>query len=113
MEWRHSTGVDDRETSPSDERGVLDDEISGGPENEDRRHAAEEVSSSESDEIDAEEITTEDEEELWRRVERDGFPREEMEKRVDPRGFPEKRTLIQRQGCGQHHHITGMTWEVG
>ena len=81
LEWRHSTGVDDSETSPSDKRGVRDDESSGGPANEDRRHASEEVSSSESEEMDAEEMATEDEEELWRRVERDGFPREEMEKR--------------------------------
>ena len=76
MEWRHSTGVNDREASPSDERGVRDDEGSGEPENDDRRHAAEEASSSESDEVDVEEMTTEDEEELWRRAERDGFPRE-------------------------------------
>ena len=40
---------------------------------------AEEVSSSESDEGDVEEMPTEDEEELWRRVERDGFPREDTE----------------------------------
>ena len=43
------------------------------------RRAAEEVSSSESDEGDVEEMSTEDEEELWRMVERDGFSREDTE----------------------------------
>ena len=43
------------------------------------RRAAEEVSSSESDEGDVEEMSTEDEEELWRRIERDGFLREDVE----------------------------------
>ena len=57
------------------------DESSGRPENENRRHTSEEVSSSESEEMDVKEMATEDEEELWRRVERDGFPREDMEER--------------------------------
>ena len=43
------------------------------------RRTAEEVSSSESDEDDVEEMSTEDEEELWRRVERYGFPRDNTE----------------------------------
>ena len=43
------------------------------------QRAAEEVSSSESDEGDVEEMSTEDEGELWRIVERDGFPREDTE----------------------------------
>ena len=54
MEWRHFTGVDDREASPSDERGVRDDESSNTPEKEDRRHTSEEGSSSESEEMDEE-----------------------------------------------------------
>ena len=91
MEWRHSTGLDDREASPSDERCVRDDESSVKPEKEDRGHASDEVGSSESEEMDAEEMATEDEEELWRRVERDRFPREEMEERGDQKSFPEKK----------------------
>ena len=43
------------------------------------RRTVEEVSSSESDEGDVEEMSTEDEEELWRRVELDGFPRDDTE----------------------------------
>ena len=88
MEWRHDAGVDDTEASPSEERGVRDDESRGEPEKEGRRHAAEEVSSSESDEMDVEDMKTEDEEELWRRVERDGFPRVETEECGRPGGFP-------------------------
>ena len=57
------------------------------PDTEVSRRAAEEVSSSESDEVDVE-MTTEDEEELWRRVEMDGFPREDTEVGGRPDGFP-------------------------
>ena len=56
--------MDDREASPSDERCVRDDESSGRPEKEDLRHTSEEFSSSESEEMDVEEMVTEDEEEL-------------------------------------------------
>ena len=48
---------------------------------------AEEVSSSESDEAELRDMTTKDEEELWRRVERDGFPIEETEEGGIPEGF--------------------------
>ena len=58
-----------------------------------RRRTAEEVSSSESDEVDAEEMATEDEEELWRRVERDGFPREETVAGGIPDGFPREEDI--------------------
>ena len=51
--------MDDREASPHDERGVRDDESSGKPEKEDQRQAAEEVSSSASEEMDVEEMATE------------------------------------------------------
>ena len=56
------------------------------------RRTAEEVSSSESDEGDVEEMSTEDEEELWRRVERDGFPREDTEVGKDRMDSPGSRT---------------------
>ena len=49
------------------------------------RRTAEEVSSSESDDGDVEEMSMEDEKELWRRVERDGFPIED----TDEGGIPE------------------------
>ena len=75
MEWRHAAGVDDREMSSGDERGVRDDESSGEPDKDDRRHTAEEVSNSESDEADVGDMLTEDEEGLWRMVELDGFQR--------------------------------------
>ena len=61
-----------------DERGVRDDESSGEPEKEDRRHTAEEVSCSRIEEADVGDIPTEDEKVLWRSVERDGFPREDI-----------------------------------
>ena len=65
MEWRHATGVEDRETGPGDERVVRDDDEGVvGPYKEVSRRTAEEVSSSESDEGDVEEMSTEDEEEL-------------------------------------------------
>ena len=57
------------------------------------RRAAEEVSSSESDDGDVEEMSTEDEEELWRRVERDGFPREDTEVGERPDGFPREEDI--------------------
>ena len=56
------------------------------------RRAAEEVSSSESDEGDVKEMYTEDEEELWRRVERDGFPREEVDGGEGRMDSPGKKT---------------------
>ena len=37
--------------------------------------------------MDVEDMATEDEEELWRRVERDGFPRDETEEGGRPEGF--------------------------
>ena len=86
MEWRHATRVEDRETVPEEERVVRDDEEVVGPDNEVSRRTAEEVSSSESDAGDVEEMSTEDEEELWRRVERDGFPREDTEVGERPDG---------------------------
>ena len=53
MEWRHATGVEDRETSPEEDRVVRDgDERVDMPEKEVSRRTAEEVSSSESDEGD-------------------------------------------------------------
>ena len=89
MEWRHATGVEDRETSPEEDRVVRDDEEGVVvPDKEASRRTAEEVSSSESDESDVEEMSTGDEEELWRRVERDGFPREETVLGERPDGFP-------------------------
>ena len=75
------------------------------------RRTAEEVSSSESDDGDVEEMSTGDEEELWRRVERDGFSREDTEVGERPDGFPRKRTSIRRQACGLHHHSRGEIWE--
>ena len=57
------------------------------------RRAAEEVSSSESDECDVEEMSTENEEELWRRIERDGFPREDTEVVERPDGFPREEDI--------------------
>ena len=57
------------------------------------RRTAEEVSSSESDEGDVEEMSTEDEEELWRRVERDGFPREDTEVGERPDGLPSEEDI--------------------
>ena len=78
MEWRHATGVEDLKTSPEEVRVVRDgDERVDEPGKETSRRAAEEVSSSESEEGDVEEMSTEDEVELWRRVERYGFPRED------------------------------------
>ena len=47
MEWRHATGVEDRETGPYDERIVrVDDEDVVGPDKEVSRRTAEEISSS-------------------------------------------------------------------
>ena len=89
MEWRHATGVEDRENSPEEERVVRDgDGRVDETDKEVSQRAAEEVSSSESDEGDVEEVSTEDEEELWRRVERDGFQREDTEVWERPDGFP-------------------------
>ena len=94
MEWRHPTGVEDRETSPEEDRVVSDgDERVVGPEKEVSRRAAEEVSSSESDEGDVKEMSTEDEEELWRRVERYGFPREDTEMVEGSDGFPREEDI--------------------
>ena len=87
MEWRHATGVEDRETNPDGEGVVRDGDEEVVPDKEASRRTAEEVSSSESDEGDVEEMSTEDEEELWRRVERDGFPREDTEVVERPNGF--------------------------
>ena len=87
MEWRHATGVEDRETSPEEDRVVRDgDGRVDEPDKEASRRAAKEVSSSESDEV--EEMSTVDEEELWRMVEWDGFPREDTEVGERPDGFP-------------------------
>ena len=88
--------MEDRE---EEDRGVRD----GGesvvePDNGVSRRTAEEVSSSESDEVDVEEMTTEDEEELWRRVERDGFPREETEVGERPDGFPREEDIDTTSG---------------
>ena len=55
MDWRHATGVEDRETSPEKDRVVRDGH--GRVDESDKevsRQAAEEVSSSESDEGDVE-----------------------------------------------------------
>ena len=94
MEWRHATGVDDREASPEDERVVRDDDEGVvGPDKEVSRRAAEEVSSSESDEGDVDEMSTEEDEELWRRVERDGFPREKTEVGGRLDGFPKEEDI--------------------
>ena len=38
-------------------------------------------------------MSTEDEEELWRRVERDGFSREDMEVGERPDGFPREEDI--------------------
>ena len=48
----------------------------------------EEISSSESDEEDVRGMRTEDEDELWRRVEMEGFPREDTMVAERPEGFP-------------------------
>ena len=91
MEWRHATGAEDREDSLDKYRGVRDDGERGvEPDKEVSRRAAEEVSSSESDEVDVE-MTTEDEEELWLMVERDGFPREDTEVVVEAGWIPQGR----------------------
>ena len=79
--------MDDRETSPGEERGVREDEGSEEYVKKVRRRAKEEVSSSKNDEVDVEEMATDDEEELWRRVEMDGFQREEIEVGGRPDGF--------------------------
>ena len=79
MEWRHTGCVDDREASQGDGRGVRDEEVSDEREKEESRRVAEEVSSSERNEADVMDMATVDEEELWRRVERDGFPKEDTE----------------------------------
>ena len=105
MEWRHATGAEDRETSPEEDRVVRDGD--GGvdePNKEVSRRAVEEVSSSESDEGDVEEMSTEDEEEIWMSVERDGFPREDMEVGEGRMDSPGKKTLTRRHECGLHHH---------
>ena len=94
MEWRHATGVEDLETGTDEARVVRgDDEGVVGPDKEVSRRTAEEVSSSGSDEADVEEMSTEDEEELWRRVERDGFPREDTELGERPDGFPREEDI--------------------
>ena len=101
MEWRHATGVEDLETGPDEERFVRDGEggvIRDGDEElvldkGASRRTAEEVSSSESDDCDVEEMSTEDEEELWRRVGRDGFPREDTEVAERPDGFPREEDI--------------------
>ena len=85
--------MDDTEASPGEERGVSDDMISDEQEKEERRLAADEVSSSEGDEVDIEEMATEDEEELWRRAERDGFQREETDAVGKPDGFPREEDI--------------------
>ena len=68
---------------------------------------AEEISCSEGEEADVVDMITEDEEELWRRVEREGFPREEISECGDQKISPEKKILTQLQGCGKHRHIQG------
>ena len=93
MEWRHATGVEDRETGPDEERVVREDEEVVGPGKDVSRRTAKEVSSSESDEGDVEEMSTEHEEELWRMVERDGFPREDTEVGERPDGFPREEDI--------------------
>ena len=93
MKWRHATGVDDSEVSPSEGRGVREEDESDEHDTEERRRTAEEVSSSESEKVDVEEMATEDEEELWRRVERDGFPREETVVGGRPDGFPREEEI--------------------
>ena len=94
MEWRHATGVEDREAGPDEEGVVRDgDEEVVRADKEVSRRTAEEVSSSESDEGDVEEMSTEDEEELWRRIERDGFPREDTEVGERPDGFHREKDI--------------------
>ena len=94
IEWRHATEVEDREASPEEDRVVRDYEERGDePDKQVSHRAAEEVSSSESDEVDMEKMTTDDEEELWRRVERDGFPREYTEVGGRPDGFPREKDI--------------------
>ena len=86
--------MENRETSPEEDRVVRDgDKRADGPDKEVSRRAAEEVSSSESDEGDVEEMSTKDEEEFWRRVERDGFPREDTEVGEMPYGFPREEDI--------------------
>ena len=94
MEWRHATGVEDRETSPEEDRVVRDgDGRVDEPGKEPSRRAAEEVSSSESDEGDMKKMSTEDEEELRRSVGRDGFPREDTEVWERPDVFPREEDI--------------------
>ena len=107
MECRHAAGGDDGETGPGEERGVRYDGISYEHWKDDGRRAAEEVSSSESEEAQVGDMPTDNEEELWRRVERDGFPREETAEYWRREGYPGKRKLTQRQECGIHHHTQG------
>ena len=86
--------MEDRETGTDEARVVRgDDEGVVGPDKEVSRRTAEEVSSSGSDEADVEEMSTDDEEELWRRVERDGFPREDTEVGEKPDGFPREEDI--------------------
>ena len=68
MEWRHATGVEDLETRPEEDHVVRDGDGGVDEPGKSSGRTAEEVSSSESDEGDVEEMSTEDEEELWRRV---------------------------------------------
>ena len=78
---------------PGEERGVCDDESSGEPEKEDRRHTTEEVSCSRIEEADVGDIPTEDEKVLWRSLERDGFPREEISEWGRPGDIPREEDI--------------------
>ena len=75
------------------------------------RRTAEEVSSSESDEDDVEEMSTEDEEELWGRVERDGFPREDAEMGERSDGFPREGDIDTTPGVWSTLPHPRETWE--
>ena len=58
MEWRHSTGVDDTDVSPSEGGGVRSEKESDESDEEKGRQTAEEASSSENEEVDVEEMAT-------------------------------------------------------
>ena len=64
MKWRHAAGVDTEEFCPGDERDVRDDDGLDEHEKVERRHTAEEISSSESEEADVGDMLNKDEEAL-------------------------------------------------
>ena len=61
-----------------------------------------------------EDLSTEDEEELWRRVELDGFPREDVEVGERPDGFPREEYIDTTPGVWSTppHPMRDMGWRI-